>query len=216
MFPDASLRYLLEQLETPEPRRTTHVQPTAHEDLRTQSPLFAQLQTAIEHHHPCHFTYKAKPREAQPYRLIHKNGVWYLAAEESGRLKNFSVALVEALQVDETSHFTPQPAHQDYINAKDDVWFTEGTTEVLLRVAPEMAHYFTRRPLLPRQQQRLDADGSLLVTTHINHINQLLPVVRYWLPNVRIVQPREWHDRLLEGLVQTLVEWGAINAKESA
>jgi len=216
LFPDASLRYLLEQLDTPEPRRSTHVQPTPHEDLRPQSPQFSALQAAIEQHQECRFTYKAKPRQAQPYRLIHKNGVWYLAAEEAGRLKNFSVALIEGLQVDETRRFNPKAAHQEYINAKDDVWFTEGTTEVLLRVSPDMAHYFTRRPLLPRQQQRLDADGTLLVTTHINHMNQLLPVVRYWLPHVRIVQPVEWHEALVGGLREVVERWEpTMHQKES-
>ena len=207
LFPDRSLPYLLEQLETPEPLRATHVQATPHENLAPQTPLFAQLQSAIEKRRECRFTYKGKPRHAQPYRLIHKNGVWYLAAEEAGRLKNFSVALVEALEVDETRRFMPKRAHKDYINAKDDVWFTTETTEVLLRVAPEVAHYFTRRALLPQQQQRPDADGSLLVTTHINHINQLLPVVRYWLPHVRIVQPQAWHEELVAGLRRALVMW---------
>ncbi|UJB66894.1 WYL domain-containing protein [Acidovorax sp. YS12] len=206
-FPDSSLSYLLTQLETPEPRRSTRVQPTPQEDLGAQGPHFALLQTAIEQRRECRFTYKDKPRHAQPYRLIHKTGVWYLAAEEAGRLKNFSVGLIEALQVDETRRFIPKRAHQDYINAKDDVWFTEGTTEVLLRVAPSIAHYFTRRPLLPQQQQREDSDGSLLVTTQINHINQLLPVVRYWLPNVRIVEPKAWHEALVEGLRQALAKW---------
>ena len=162
LFPDTSLSYLLGQLATPEPRRATHVQPVPHEDLGGNTRTFAALQQAIGQHHICHFTYKAKPRIAHPYRLIHKNGVWYLAAEEAGRLKNFSVALIEALQVDHTQHFTPKRAHLDYIANKDDVWFTEQTTEVLLRVAPEIAHYFARRQLLPQQQQRQDSDGSLL------------------------------------------------------
>jgi hypothetical protein len=94
--------------------------------------------------------------------------------------------LIESLLVDQSSFFAPKRIHKEYIDAKDDIWFTEDTTEVLLRVAPEVAHYFIRRPLLPQQQQRQDRDGSLLVTTHINHIDQLLPVVRYWLPHVRI------------------------------
>ncbi|WP_284128963.1 WYL domain-containing protein, partial [Klebsiella pneumoniae] len=88
-------------------------------------------------------------------------------------LKNFSVALIEQLQVDSSAPFTPKRTHLDYIATKDDVWFTEQTTEVLLRVAPEIAHYFARRQLLPQQQHRQDSDGSLLVTTQINHINQL-------------------------------------------
>jgi predicted DNA-binding transcriptional regulator YafY len=211
LFPDSSLRYLLKQLETPELHRATQVQPVPQEDLRAQGPnvseVFALLQNAIEQRHECEFHYKGKSRHAQPYRLIHKNGVWYLAAVEGGKLKNFSVALIHALQANEASHFTADSAHQDYINAKDDVWFTEDTTEVLLCVAPEVAHYFTRRALLPQQQQRADADGSLLVTTHINHPNQLLPVVRYWLPNVRIVKPVEWHEELVRGMQQALALW---------
>lgn len=207
LFPDTSLPYLITQLENQKSSQTMHVQPIPHEDIRIQGPVFALLQGAIECHHECRFSYKGKPRRTQPYRLIHKNGVWYLAAEEAGRLKNFSVALIEGLQVDEYSSFNPKRAYQDHINARDDVWFTDSTTEVLLRVAPEVARYFTRRALLPRQQQRADADGSLLVTTQISHINQLIPMVRYWLPHVRIVQPTAWHQALIDNLRQTLVQW---------
>ncbi|WP_080996003.1 helix-turn-helix transcriptional regulator [Comamonas testosteroni] len=207
LFPDSSLRYLLEQLHTPEQQRTTHVQAIAHEDLRPRTQEFVQLQTAIEQKHTCSFSYKGKARNVQPYKLIHKNGVWYLAAEEGSKLKNFSVGLIENLLVDQSSLFVPKRSHKEYIDAKDDVWFTEDTTEVLLRVAPEAAHYFIRRPLLPQQQQRQDRDGSLLVTTHINHIDQLLPVVRYWLPHVRIVQPAEWHENLLSSLRHALFHW---------
>lgn len=207
LFPDNSLRYLLEQLHTPEQLRTTHVQAIAHEDLRPRSQEFVQLQTAIEQKHPCIFSYKGKARNVQPYKLIHKNGVWYLAAEEGATLKNFSIALIEGLHVDESSHFLPKRAHKEYIDAKDDVWFTENTTEVLLRVSPQVAHYFIRRPLLPQQQQRQDSNGSLLVITQINHIDQLLPVVRYWLPHVRIVKPVQWHEAMLEELRQALALW---------
>lgn len=207
LFPDTSLHYLLGQLVTPEPSRATHVQLAPQEDLRNQGPYFALLQAAIEQRKECRFTYKNKPRHAQPYRLIHRNGVWYLAAVESDLLKNFSVALVQALEVDNASSFIPDPAHNKYINSKDDVWFTAKTTEVLLRVAPEVAHYFARRPLLPQQQHRADADGSLLVTTHISHPQQLLPVIRYWLPHVRIIKPLEWHEVLVEELRQALAQW---------
>lgn len=207
LFPDPSLPYLLEQLETPVTQRATHVQSPSHENLDRQNITFALLQNAIEQRYECRFVYKDKPRLAQPYRLIHKNGVWYLAAEEGERLKNFSVALIETLQVDETSRFTTNPAHHDYINGKDDVWFTTKTTEVLLRVAPEVAHYFTRRPLLPQQQYRTDDNGSLLVTTHINHPQQLLPVVRHWLPYVRIIQPIELHQSVVKSLQQALAMW---------
>lgn len=216
LFPDDSTRYLLAQLAIPANRRAIQVYPIAHEDLRQEAPQFAQLQAAIQQQHECYFIYKSKLRRAQPYRLINKSGVWYLAAEEAGRLKNFSVSLIDSLQVDENSRFTPDKKHHDYIDKNNDVWFTENTTEVLLRVSTEAAHYFVRRPLLPKQQQRVDGDGSLLVTTHINHPNQLLPVVRHWLPHVRIVEPKAWHQELVQGLHDALARWGELDTPATA
>jgi len=200
LFPDASLRFLLELLQTPPAHRTVHVQPVAQEDMRGQGAVFAQLQMAIQERHECRFGYKDKPRLVQPYRLIHKSGIWYLAATEEGRLKNFSVSRMTGLQIDTTGQFVPVAEHHDYINNKDDVWFTPDTTEVLLRVAPEAAHYFSRRPLLPQQLNRTGPDGSLLVTTQISHSQQLLPLVRYWLPHVRILQPAQLRHALFASL----------------
>lgn len=206
LFPDNSLRYLLAQLNTPEARRATQVLAIPQEDLQGSS-SFSALQDAIESAHPCHFTYKGKPRDALPYRLLHKDGVWYLAAEEGNLLKNFSVALIKDLNVDTNQRFTRNPAHSDYIASKDDVWFTATTTEVLLRVSSQVAHYFTRRQLLPHQQERPDSDGSLLVSAKINHINQLLPVIRYWLPHVRLLEPVEWEKELIRSLKEAIEQW---------
>lgn len=204
LFPDSSLNYLLEQITQTPPERVTHVQTVAYEDLRPHTQEFAQLEAAIQQHCHCYFSYKAKPRVVRPYKLIHKNGIWYLAAEEGSQLKIFSVALIEKLRLDESVSFVPKPAHLQYIASTEDVWFTEATTEVLLRVSKDVAHYFTRRALLPQQNHRFDRDGSLLVTAHINHMHQLLPVVRYWLPHVRIIEPQAWHEELGRSLVQAL------------
>lgn len=204
LFPDSSLAYLLHQLDKPGNRRTMQVQPAATEDLGAKTPYFARLEAAIDHCFECTFEYKGKVRRVQPYRLIHKQGIWYLAATEGERLKNFSVALVTGLTVDDGRRFSPKPEHHDHIDGKDDVWFAPDTVEVVLRVAPVAAHYFTRRALLPRQRHRVQVDGALIVTSQISHPQQLLPVVRYWLPHVRIVQPTQWHEHLVSELKEAL------------
>ena len=206
VFPDASLRFLLGQLQTAAPERALRVQPTPHEDLRG-SPLFGQLQQAAEQRQLCRFVYKDKPRLVQPYRLLHKNGVWYLAAAEADVLKIFSISQIQDLAV-EAERFKPDAAHLARIEQADDIWFTTHTTEVLLRVSPEVAHYFERRQLLPQQTQHRDPGGSLLVRTHINHPTQLLPVVRFWMPHVRIISPRQLHDELVQSLRDTWEQWG--------
>ncbi|MEJ7138854.1 helix-turn-helix transcriptional regulator [Amphibiibacter pelophylacis] len=207
LFPDTSRGYLLDQIATPKSQRSTRVQPIPAEDLRSQTADFRQLQAAITARHECRFTYKNKPRQVQPYRLIHRLGVWYLAATEVGKLKNFSVALINDLAVDAEKAFRPDAAHIDYINRKEDVWFTQDVTEVLLRVDAEVAHYFTRRPLLPNQTQYTNSDGSLTVRAQASHPQQVLPVVRYWLPHVRILEPVEWHMDLMQGLRCVIDAW---------
>ena len=77
----------------------------------------------------------------------------------------------------------------------------------MLRAAAPIAHYFQRRELLPAQTTQQDADGTLLITARIHHPTQLLPVVRYWMPHLRIIQPREWEQTLLDELRQTLAAW---------
>jgi predicted DNA-binding transcriptional regulator YafY len=208
LFPDSSLPYLLHQLDKQGSRRTLQVQPTATEDLGPATHHFARLEAAIDHCFECRFEYKGKARRVQPYRLIHKHGIWYLAATESERLKNFSVALVTGLEVDDSCSFSPQPKHHHYIDGKEDVWFAPDTVEVVLRVAPAAAHYFARRALLPKQRHCVHADGALTVNSQISHPQQLLPVVRYWLPHVRIVQPTQWHEQLVSELKLALEFWG--------
>lgn len=217
LFPDASLPWLIGQIETRPAERGLHVQPVPEEDLRGQSRTFEQLQTAVQQHRPCQFTYKGKPRHTHPYRLIHKNGIWYLAAAElnaqtgaqiaAQQLKNFSVARIEALRVDEHASFAPQPEHLAYLERQPDIWFTQQPVEATLRVAAAVAHYFTRRDLLPGQITRADADGSLLVTATIHHPQQLLPIVRYWMPHVRILEPQEWEEQLIHSVQETLRQW---------
>lgn len=210
LFPDSSLAYVLDQIETGPAHTGLHVQPVATEDLRPQMRLFSQLQAAVKARHECRFVYIDKPRHVQPYKLLHKNGIWYLAAAEADTniLKNFAVGRIDDLEVDATSRFTPDSAHLDYIDNQQDIWFTTQSTEVQLRVAAQAAHYFARRALLPHQQHRPhpDGDGSLLVTARIHHPQQLLPLVRYWLPHVRILQPQSLHDELMANL------WDAIDA----
>lgn len=103
--------------------------------------------------------------------------------------------------------FAPQPEHLAYLERQPDIWFTQQPVEATLRVAAAVAHYFTRRDLLPGQITRTDADGSLLVTATIHHPQQLLPIVRYWMPHVRILEPQEWEEQLIHSVQETLRQW---------
>lgn len=60
----------------------------------------------------------------------------------------------------------------------------------------EVASYFKRRRLIANQaiEKELE-DGGLIVSAKVGHLNQILPIVRYWIPHIRIISP----ETLMEG-----------------
>jgi predicted DNA-binding transcriptional regulator YafY len=69
---------------------------------------------------------------------------------------------------------------------------------VVIQVAKEATIYFERRKLVGGQviEKRLE-DGGLIVSAQVAHPNQILPIVRYWIPHVRIVSPKGLQKKLI-------------------
>ncbi|GLS05357.1 hypothetical protein GCM10007860_25080 [Chitiniphilus shinanonensis] len=126
-----------------------------------------------------------------PYKVLFERGAWYLVAADGDQLKTFHFDKIRTLVLLDT-HFQPDPAMLARIQAGDNLWSREALNEVLVAVDAEAADYFKRRTVLARQhivQER--ADGSLVVSTEVIHPSQILPIVRYWIPHVRILDPQE-------------------------
>ncbi len=171
---------------------------------RPDSRDFLELGRAIEQKRRCQLSYTGKQRRIEPYRLIHNKGIWYLAATEEGRLKSFAFARIEALQLLDES-FVPNSSTQAQIDNDDDIWFGDGCLDVTVHVSACSSYYFLRRNVLPHQQlMERHADGSLLLRCRGNHPNQLLPIIRYWIPHIRILDPawlqQQLHDELTDYL----------------
>ena len=85
--------------------------------------------------------------------------------------------------------------------AEDGIWFSEKPIAVRLWVSPEVAGYFKRRKLIANQMiEEERADGSLLLSTRVGHAQQILSIVRYWLPHIRIMSPDLLQSELEAGL----------------
>lgn len=196
LFPHSSPRFLLALLDTLS-QSSFLVRGHHYEKLKPHDVQFQQLDNVIRDRKRCILTYADKRRTLDPYRLVNSKGIWYLVATDAGTLKSFALSRISQLQVsDET--FEPRADVHGRIEDEDDVWFSEEKTEVLLNIAPQVAYYFQRRKLLP--QQVIDKElenGGLIVSSRISDENQILPLVRYWIPHVRILEPG-WLRETLE------------------
>ena len=111
---------------------------------------------------------------------------------------------IEAIQL-KHSTFVPQPAIQEELRRSDSIWHGAKKQRVVLRVSAEVATYFKRRKLVPNQVIETELDsGDLLVATEVTHADEVLPIVRYWIPHLRVLEPAEFQQHMESGLNEYL------------
>lgn len=165
-----------------------------YENLAGKENIFRQLERAIIARRHVAFDYKkdegtkSYPAVA-PFKLMNHKGIWYLAARDGGKLKTFSFTKIVHLSLLD-SQFNPDPNIDKIMAEEDGIWMGEDKKEIVLKIAHEVASYFKRRRLIANQiiEKELE-DGGLIVSAMVGHPNQVIPIVRYWIPHIRIISP---------------------------
>lgn len=164
-----------------------------YENLKGKENVFRDLEKAIVARQSININYQksdgVQPYTLSPYKLINHKGIWYLMAMDNEKLKSFSLSKIVGVECLE-SKFKWDPEIDKQIIADEGIWLAESTQEIVLQINPEIAGYFKRRKLIANQiiEKEL-ADGGLIVSTKVGHPNQVIPIVRYWIPHIRIISP---------------------------
>lgn len=176
-----------------------------YENLAGKEQMFRQLEQAIIAHRHVAFDYNktdcVKHYESiAPFKLMNHKGIWYLAARDGDKLKTYSFSKIESLRLLDTQ-FAPDPSIDKALVEEDGIWMGEEKKEIVLKIAREVAGYFKRRKLIANQvlEKELE-DGGIILSAKVGHINQVLPIVRYWIPHVRIISPEGLQEELNQEL----------------
>ena len=212
LFPSMGTDFLRELFDH---RFQSSVQVAGHhyEDVSDRAAEFRLIHQAIAEHRCVAFTYTkpdgtSRARAAQPYKLLNEKGIWYLAAVEGGTLKWFSLTRIASLSITHESFLT-DAAIGKQIAENHGAWPGPATTRVILSVEAPAAEYFLRRPIFPNQTvAEKRQDGSILVACQVAQPAQLLPLLRYWVPAVRVMEPASLQKELETGLRQYLASSG--------
>ena len=201
LFPEIDRNFFQEKLT-----QSVQVKGFEYEDIRKHQAAFDQLKKAIEAHQCVRFQY-TKARETsskfyqlEPYCLLNKNGIWYLIGLDNGQRKTFCFTQIRALNVlSET--FTADQSFLNEIQNVESISYGNQINEVVIQVSAYAASYFLRRDLLPNQEliRKLD-DGGLLLASKNVHEMEIVPIVKYWIPHLRIVSPEPLQSRMEESL----------------
>lgn len=171
-----------------------------YEDLSDRTNEFKIMETAIIELLQVQFIYKDKKRLVKPYKLLNIKGIWYLAGLDNDILKTFTFSKICDLEDTKEAYIIDKEV-LNRIKEEDATWFSSKQTEVVLKVNSAVADYFNRRTILPNQTiiKELE-DGGVLVSTKIAFDEEILKIVRYWIPHVSIVSPVRLQEKLDKGL----------------
>lgn len=180
-----------------------------YENLSGKEQIFRELEQAIVSRTQISFDYEKSEgvksyTAVSPYKLINHKGIWYLAAVDGEKLKAFSFTKIDKLRRLETS-FAWDAKIENQLESEDGIWLSDEKQEVVMKIDREVAGYFKRRKLIANQVIEKElADGGLILSAKIRHPNQLLPIVRYWIPHIRIISPETLQQEIEKGLAEYL------------
>lgn len=177
-----------------------------HETITSKTDDFKSLSIAILQNIPIRCIYKEKQRVLHPYKLVNQQGIWYLVADENGVLKNFSFTKISDFKLLEESRFEPKVEFLETIQKNELTWFSQNVIEVILEIDGDVTEYFLRRNIFPNQTILRQNDDKLVLSTKISYDDEILRIVQYWLPHIKIIEPNYLQEKLndlLSGYLKT-------------
>lgn len=123
-----------------------------------------------------------------PYLLINHKGHWQLAG-----ISNDTLIIEPIANMTHVEELTDTFSQQEGVIAQLKRMVADESmpvTEVILKAAACIAHNFLQRIVLPQQVmlKELD-DGSLLLSSHVIDVMQLLPTIKAYLPHLLVISP---------------------------
>lgn len=198
LYPELSDALIVDTLNE-RTNKAMEVHGHTYENLSDRVDDFNAVASAIITFVQIQFLYKDKVRVVNPYKLNNINGIWYLVGVEDGVLKNFSFSSITNLVVMDEK-FKQDEEIIKILEEHQGVWSTQNRLEVVLEIDASVAPYFLRRDLLPNQNILENIVRGLVVSAEVAYEEEILKVVRYWIPHIAIQSPMYLQEKLEKSL----------------
>ncbi|NPA66008.1 MAG: WYL domain-containing protein [Epsilonproteobacteria bacterium] len=137
-------------------------------------------------------------------KIANFEGFWYLIAldNKTKKLKKFYLKNLSHITITD-KHFTVDKELDILLENALSVWFQKEYEpfEVKLYADASIAKYFKRKPLPTQKIFSSYEDGSIEFTVTITHEMEILPIIRYWIPHLVILEP-QWIKEIIQDELQ--------------
>ena len=194
LYPTLTNQFLTEILEN-KINKAFLVKNSGFEMIENKKDDFEKLSRAIINHHVVKFIYKDKEKIVEPYKLINSNGVWYLCANDSGKLKTYAFTKIENLKIKQDKFDLNSELLKEI--EKDEInWVSNDAKEVHLKIDNSAKEYFLRKKVLSNMIILEETSEYFIVSTKIAFDDEIINLVKYWIPYIEIISPNDLSEKL--------------------
>ena len=194
LYPTLTNQFLTEILEN-KINRVFLIKNSGFEVIENKKEDFEKLSRAIAKHQLVEFIYKNVEKIVEPYKLINSNGVWYLCANDNEKLKTYSFTKMENLKI-KNDKFNLNIELLNQIEKDEINWFSNEAKEVHLKIDNNAKEYFLRKKILANMKIVEETSEYFIVSTKIAFDDEIINLVKYWIPYIEIISPNDLAKKL--------------------
>ena len=179
-------------------------------------PFFDDMKKAIKYKRYCNLVYHEHKRrdlkDVKPHRILYAQNNWYLACmtknyKLNGGFKLFRINHIVDFQV-LNRQFNHDIEVLNHIKNMQSLFenFKGEKYKVKLRAQPNIARYFKNKKYLKTQVIHENEDGSLDIEYEINSDMEVLPLIKRWIPDLKVIEPKELDEVIKEEIKRYLNE----------
>jgi len=176
------------------------------EELK-KSDLLEPMKQAIKNHQYCDVVYHEKEpimmKDIQPQKILYAKNNWYLAVmTKEDNFKRLRINFIHELTLkSKTFHSNLQAII--FIEKMQSLFqdFDSPNYEVQVSVSSNVARYFKEKRFLSSQKIISHAEnGDILLSFEINNDMELIPLIKMWIPHLKVLSPKRLDKKIKEEL----------------
>ncbi len=174
------------------------------EDISDKLTEVQKLESAIKGKNiiKCSYAFEgySKKIELKPLKIVNYEGFSYLVALDArdDTLKKYYLKNVTNIQILQDL-FIVENALDELLENSISVWFERKNKpfEVKLLIDAEIEKYFRRKPISKTQKiVASHEDGSVEISISITHDMEIIPLIKYWIPHIKVIEPKRIQDEI--------------------
>ena len=186
------------------------------EDISTSFSELAILEDAIKSKKELtckydfgNYTYEL---DLKPLKIVVFDGFWYLLALDArnDELKKYHLKSFSNIKTKETTFKTTKKLEKTLNNALN-IWFEKDQKPInVVLYLDSIATKYIKRKSISNTQRFIKEykDGSSELELQITHEMEILPLLKYWIPHIKVIEPTVIQDILIEDMKEYLKEFG--------